>query len=36
MIMALKRFEFDFETRNKSKVNDYFEFTEKIDMTMYT
>ena len=24
MIMALKRFEFDFETMNKSKVNDYF------------
>lgn len=33
MIMALKRFEFDFETMTKNKVNDYFEFSEKIDMT---
>ena len=36
MIIVLKRFEFDFETMSKNKVNDYCEFPLKLDMTQYT
>lgn len=36
LITSLKRFEFDFDTMNRVKVNDYCEFPEQLDMTHYT
>ena len=36
MLIVLKRFEFDYETMNKNKLNDYCEFPLKLDMTQYT
>jgi len=34
--MTLKRFDFNFETMQRSKVNDYFEFPMELDMSEYT
>jgi hypothetical protein len=36
LIFHLKRFEFDFNTFEKVKVNDLFEFPEELDMYPYT
>ena len=36
LIFVLKRFEFDFNTYSKVKINDYYEFPEEIDMEPYT
>ena len=36
MILVMKRFEFDFETMNKLKVNDYCEFPFDLDIKKYT
>lgn len=36
LIIALRRFEFDFDTMNRVKVNDYCEFPIDIDMEPYT
>lgn len=36
IMFVLKRFEFDFETFNKVKINDFYEFPEQIDMKPYT
>ena len=36
MIMTLKRFEFDLDTMQRMKVNDYFEFPLDLDMSKYT
>jgi ubiquitin carboxyl-terminal hydrolase 9/24 len=35
LFMVLKRFEFNFDTMNKFKINDYCEFPMKIDMKEY-
>lgn len=36
LFLALKRFEFDFDTMSKVKVNDYCEFPLELDMTPYS
>ena len=36
LIIVLRRFEFDFDTMNRLKVNDYCEFPMEIDMEPYT
>jgi len=36
LIMTLKRFEFDFDTMQRQKVNDYFEFPVDLDLSNYT
>jgi len=36
LILALKRFEFDFDTMQKVKVNDYCEFPFKLNIEPYT
>ena len=36
LIFVLKRFEFDFNTMTKIKVNDYYEFPFDLDMNKYT
>ncbi|CAM9265373.1 unnamed protein product [Chrysoparadoxa australica] len=36
LIIHLKRFEFDFETMTQIKINDRFEFPEKLNMRPYT
>lgn len=36
LILALKRFEFDFNTMTKQKVNDYCEFPNKLNLEAYT
>ena len=36
MLMTLKRFEFDFDTMQRVKVNDYFEWPMDLDMSPYT
>jgi len=36
LIFHLKRFDFNLRTLQRSKVNDYFSFPEKIDMRPYT
>ena len=36
LIIVLRRFEFDFDTMNRMKVNDYCEFPLEIDMEPYT
>mgnify|MGYP003338904969 CR=1 FL=1 len=34
--MTFKRFEFDFDSMQRQKVNDYFEFPSELDMSKYT
>ena len=36
LIFVLKRFEFDFNTMNRIKINDYYEFPVELDMNKYT
>lgn len=36
LIIALRRFEFDFDTMRRNKVNDYCEFPFELDMEPYT
>ena len=36
LIMHLKRFDFDMETLQRIKLNDYFEFPHELDLTPYT
>ena len=36
MMIALKRFEFDFDRMIRVKVNDYCEFPMELDMTDFT
>ncbi|KAF1313392.1 Ubiquitin-specific protease, partial [Globisporangium splendens] len=36
LVFHLKRFEFDFDTMEKLKINDYLEFPQEIDMLPYT
>uniref|UniRef100_K3WJM4 ubiquitinyl hydrolase 1 n=1 Tax=Globisporangium ultimum (strain ATCC 200006 / CBS 805.95 / DAOM BR144) TaxID=431595 RepID=K3WJM4_GLOUD len=36
LVCHLKRFEFDFDTMEKLKINDYLEFPQEIDMFPYT
>ncbi|MBE3048513.1 DUF3517 domain-containing protein, partial [Candidatus Bathyarchaeota archaeon] len=36
LIFHLKRFDFNLRTMQRSKINDYFSFPTKIDMTPYT
>jgi ubiquitin C-terminal hydrolase len=36
LVLVLKRFQFDYNTMTKSKVNDYCEFPMKLDMKPYT
>lgn len=36
LILHLKRFDFDLQTMNRSKINDYFEFPDTLDMRPYT
>jgi hypothetical protein len=36
LIIALKRFEFDFDRMIRVKVNDYLEFPVELDMENYT
>ena len=35
LIFVLKRFDFDYETMRKVKINDYYEFPLELDMTKY-
>jgi hypothetical protein len=35
-VLHLKRFEFDFMTMTRTKVNDYCEFPELLDLTPWT
>ena len=35
LIFVLKRFEFDYDTLKKVKINDYYEFPQELDMTKY-
>ena len=35
LIFVLKRFEFDFDTMKKVKINDYYEFPLELDMSKY-
>ena len=36
LLLVLKRFEFNFDTMTKFKVNDYYEFPKELDMNKYT
>ena len=36
LILALRRFEFDFDSMTREKLNDYFEFTGELDMEKFT
>ena len=36
LMFVLKRFEFNFETMKKIKINDYYEFPLELDMNKYT
>ena len=36
LIASLKRFEFDFDTMMRVKVNDFYEFPHTLDMTNFT
>ena len=36
LIFVLKRFEFNYNTMTKTKINDYYEFPLDLDMTKYT
>lgn len=36
LVITLKRFEFDYETQSRSKLNDYFEFPFELDMHKYS
>ena len=36
LILALRRFEFDFDSMTREKLNDYFEFQEELDMEKFT
>jgi len=36
VVINLKRFEFDFTTMQRSKINDYCEFPEEIDFRPWT
>jgi hypothetical protein len=36
MIMALKRFEYDYDRMQRVKLNDFYEFKEEIDIAEYT
>ena len=36
LIFVLKRFEFNYNTMTKTKINDYYEFPIEFDMTNYT
>lgn len=36
LLIALKRFEFNFETLQKYKLNDYYEFSTSLNMKPYT
>lgn len=36
LVLVLRRFEFDFDTMNRVKVNDYCEFPFELDMEPYT
>jgi len=36
LFIELKRFEFDFDTMSKTKLNDYCEFPMELDMTKYS
>ena len=35
LIFVLKRFEFNYETMKRVKINDYYEFPLELDMTKY-
>ena len=35
LIFVLKRFEFDYDTLKKVKINDYYEFPQELDMSKY-
>ena len=35
LIFVLKRFEFDYDTLKKVKINDYYEFPQILDMSKY-
>ena len=36
LMFVLKRFEFDYNTMTRYKINDYFEFPLELDMNKYT
>lgn len=36
LIFVLKRFEYDFQTYTKMKINDYFSFPQELDMSNYS
>lgn len=36
LIMVLKRFEFNYETQQKFKLNDYYEFPTQLNMKQFT
>jgi hypothetical protein len=36
LFLVLKRFEFDFETMQKVKLDDYCEFPNELDMSPYS
>ena len=36
LILVLKRFEFDFDTMQKNKINDFCEFPMELDLEPYT
>ncbi len=36
LILALNRFEYDFEAGVREKINDYYEFTQEIDLEPFT
>ena len=36
LFLNLKRFEFNFDTMSKIKINDYCEFPNTLDMSKYT
>lgn len=36
LVIALRRFEFDFDTMNRLKLNDYYEFPNDLNMEPYT
>ena len=35
LIFVLKRFEFNYDTMKRVKINDYYEFPLELDMTKY-
>lgn len=36
LVLVLKRFEFDYDSMQKLKINDYCEFPTKLDMEEFT